>query len=339
MQTLAERTAALGREGVGVWQAGDDVCLKTCQELAEQGYLDVDVDEFLDAVYKPNWSRCNWESFPIVSNPFHIFAFLRDVRKYKDLSKIELMCILLSREWSPATVAKSIEPGKLREFQTDHLVRSIDYWLAMVQIEDIHAKGVLCVAHSKPQFYFKCLLHLESEMLEQMVALENTRVLTTEDYKQFLRGLGSGLLALEDEELQALEDGDDVPEAAFLPALIADRSIVPVLRPRNLKTAAFNVKVAGGSQVHIHLDGASHTARTRELGRQRAYVTCCGRGHTSCHKYGWLHHFNGNRECFAFLYLWLTTPEQFANRQSHYGFFLCERQVREVAARIRIVPA
>ena len=54
VQTLAERTAALGREGVGVWQAGDDVCLKTCQEFAEQGYLDVDVDEFLDAVYKPN---------------------------------------------------------------------------------------------------------------------------------------------------------------------------------------------------------------------------------------------------------------------------------------------
>lgn len=179
-----------------------------------------------------------------------------------------------------------------REFYRAAIRRSRWYYIALVSIDAIFAKGIGGVYHGKGEAYYKGLCLLPAERLAKLDLAKMSE-------RECVKALAAAQLdPLMVEDGAEFADGrDEEPE----PADSDDRIYAAIIsaRPMAALVPRDSSRMYAGVDFRIYYDNCSH-----QSGRQRAWVVCPDTGHSRCFRYRFLDSFPSGAHCEAFLIAW-----------------------------------
>ena len=294
----------------------EDIDNDSVQRLLADGVLREQInEEFGDREFRINWARIQFRVAHNVAEPELVLTTTRELEDLHKMEKLEVMSMLLRLGWQPGDGKEPIKAqDSPKSFCLSALTRGRYYWLALCRHEFVFERGVSQLPHKKPNSFYKCLLDLSQDRLDELMQCPDLPQMLESDFASYLRGgaLTVGAAALEDESL----DGDDnvVEGARALPP-----GVVPRM-PALLELHEFQI-----GDVKISFDNWSHSS-----GKRRAYVRCRNEDHHVerwCGRYRTIDGFSCVRECAAHLHAWLVYGEDRPTHDRHKFFFPTDAQV------------
>ena len=109
--------------------------------------------EFGDMEVFVDWRKVSWSIQHIVGEPAAIRDFDRHVSQPEQLSKIEILCMLLSMGWVADNAALELEPTQTA-FRLRRLFGTAAYWHCLLKSAVLFANGLPAIAHGQTHHYY-----------------------------------------------------------------------------------------------------------------------------------------------------------------------------------------
>jgi hypothetical protein len=253
---------------------------------------------------------------------------LPDHTSHAKTSKLQAIYGLHQQGWRPVMgLAGGWSVGQPLAYRTG-TAQPKSYFIVLLCVSDVLAKGIDTVLHGQLDGYYKCLLGMSSQLLVGLV-----RNMANQGNAWFEGQLKQH--KIRDDFEPPAPVGDDieavgVPALCDIPAELGAQPLLPDI-----------VETTGWSRVIVDLGDNRHRRKiyfdnfTHQSSRQRGWVDC------QCHdcvKYEFVDSFSSQLEFCTTLYLWDAQGRQIADRFEHLAWAPSKAVVESAMSIIRMVP-
>ena len=272
--------------------------------------------EFGDMEVFVDWRKVSWSIQHIVGEPAAIRDFDRHVSQPEQLSKIEILCVLLSMGWVADNAALELEPTQTA-FRLRRLFGTAAYWHCLLKSAVLFANGLPAIAHGQTHHYYLCLLKLPPARSQALLALEDLHLWRDKDFLNVLRG---GPLQRAGADA-AVPDLDDAPDGGALPP--------PRVQHRAHRSFMPDKLIIDG--VTLTFDNWTHAS-----GERRISAHCRNPAHgPACFKYRQLSKFESLQRAVAWMYCWHKHGSTEPTKAQHRWYFPSDPSVQEAEVMAR----
>ena len=282
-----------------------DVHVQTLLDLAQIGAVCVMNDEFGAIKAKRLPDGLKYVSLQTVGSPRQVLR--QDA--WSGSSKLDVVVALLRDGWTEGPRAP-YKRGAVKKFIPER-TRPLSYFMCVMQVDGIFAKGLKALRHDLKDYQYQCLLRLSGQRFLTFIAeIDN---ISQEQARLMLKDAGpdGGLEAPPLEDI-ARRDGGNRNAPDDLPQHLAPFDL------SSLEWKRARVRLSGGDTswkvTFDHFTGGT--------GMQKAYCNCVDPRHVNCVKWKnvdrdlW-----PTREAFmAYMAAWAAEAFRFANREEHMKF-------------------